>query len=185
MRDETAIIPSPVEQEEGYHPRTGDRYIQEVRAGRFNVHHYDEEGYGWGQLHSCISEQEAQAIVAPPYALVGKSKGKGKRQYYRLECIPQFPDGSGWDVEDEQCPYFYEHISLQEAAAQTAAWAEQLYKIVHIILYPDQPHKDTYFVKGAFLAEFLYDLSEEGNDLEYIVSIEPVQSMPSTDEKLP
>ncbi len=162
-----------------YQPRTGDRYIQELSAGRFNVHHYDEEGYGWVQLQSCLSEQEAQAIVAPPYVLVSKSKGKGKRQYYRLEWRPQFPDGSGWDLEDEQHPYFYEHITPQEVEALESAEAERLYKIVHIIPYPDQPHKDTYFVKGAFLAEFLFS-----EDVEYIVSIERVENMPSTHEKL-
>ena len=74
--------------QEIYQPRTGDIYIQEARADHFNVHRYDEEGYGWEQLHSSISEQEAREIVASPYALVGTSKGKGKRRYYRFEWIP-------------------------------------------------------------------------------------------------
>ncbi len=96
--------------------------------------------------------------------------------------IPQFPDGSGWDLEGKYAPtYFYEHISQAEVRKLKRATANQLYKIVCIVPLTEQPHKNTYFVKGSRLSRFLEGFSECA---EYIISIERVESMPSFDEKL-
>ena len=104
--------------------------------------------------------------------------------------IPQFSDGSGWNVEDyEHFPYFYEHVTRQEAREMKAASAERLYKIVCLQPYDTDRryrhyHKNTFFVKGAFLAEFLQLPPFTAILAEGIVSIEPVESIPPTDEKL-
>ena len=95
--------------------------------------------------------------------------------------IPQFPDGSGWDLDDKKAPYFYEHITPQERRKQEAVRAKQLYKIVGIDRHGEQAHKNTFFVKGRYLEQFLTFYWEWH---ESIVSIEPVEHMPSTDEKL-
>ena len=97
--------------------------------------------------------------------------------------IPQFPDGSGWSLEDEDSPCFYEHVTHQEAEELKVSSAEQLYKIVCITPYPPpyHKHKNTYFIKGSHLDSFFEGYSET---TEYIVSIERVERMPSTDEKL-
>ncbi|SRR6266568_8520033 len=97
------------------------------------------------------------------------------------EWIPQFPDGSGWDLEDKNAPYFYEHITPQEKRKLKAAAAKRLYKIVTIVPLTEQLHKNAHFVKGSHLDRFLERWSEHA---EYIVSIEQVESMPSTHEKL-
>jgi hypothetical protein len=75
-----------------YQPIADDIYIQAVRAGRFNVHWHD--GQAWQQLIS-ISEQEAQALVAP-MQFIGESKSK--RQYYRpaiADVIERIEEASG------------------------------------------------------------------------------------------
>lgn len=167
-----------------YQPRYGDICIQEMRPGRFNMYWYDDEdGYGWEQRRRLISAEEVQEFIKHPYALIGTSKGKGRRRYYRQEYIPQFPDGSGWDLEETTSPCFYEHVTQAEVQALERAEAERLYKIVCIIAALDQPHKNTYFVKGAHLASFFEDRFTS-EIAEYAVSIERVESMPSTDEKL-
>ncbi len=72
-----------------------------------------------------------------------------------FEYIPQFPDGSGWDLEDKKEPYFYEHITHQERRKLEAARAKHLYKIVGIERFDDQDHKNTFFIKGRHLERFL------------------------------
>ena len=99
------------------------------------------------------------------------------------EYIPQFSDGSGWDLENKKAPYFYEHVTLQEVKKLKAASAKHLYKIVMIVPTPiEYHHKDTHFVKGSHLDRFLEGYAEYA---AYIVSIERVDHMPPTDEKLP
>ncbi|SRR6266704_2695315 len=95
--------------------------------------------------------------------------------------IPQFPDGSGWDLDDKKEPYFYEHITHQERRRLEAARAKQLYKVVALEWFSGQEHKNTIFVKGRHLERFLAFFWDHH---ESLVSIEPVESMPSTDEKL-
>ncbi len=99
-----------------------------------------------------------------------------------MEFIPQFPDGSGWEVEDKKAPYFYEHVTHAEVRHLRASRNKAIYKIVTILDYTDQPHKDTYFVPGKFLQKFLEEYITPRFFLE-VVSIERVESMPPTDEK--
>lgn len=120
-----------------------------------------------------------QGLIAP-MTLMAESKEKHK--YYRREYIPQFSDGSGWDLEDKHAPCFYEHITPQEERKLKAASDKRLYKIVTIVPFVEHLHKDTYFVKGSYLDRFLQKFT---GFAAYIVSIEPVESMPSIDEKLP
>ncbi len=97
-----------------------------------------------------------------------------------MEWIPQFPDGSGRDLEDKQAPYFYEHITLAEEKKLKRIQASRLYKVVTIV-HTEHPHKNTYFMRGTRLEEFLDGYCET---TEHVVSIEPVESIPSADEKL-
>lgn len=97
--------------------------------------------------------------------------------------IPQFPDGSGWDVTDEKAPYFYGHIAPGESARLQRKRARTLYKIVCVITFasPTPHHKNTYFVKGSCLNKFMKHREEL---FEQIVSIEQVERLPSPHEKL-
>ena len=97
------------------------------------------------------------------------------------EWIPQFPDGSGWDLEDKKAPYFYEHVTFQDEKSLKRQQWKLLYKIVMVLPGTEHHHKNTYFVKGSHLNRFLQDHS---GYMEYFVSIERVEHMPSTDEKL-
>lgn len=100
-----------------------------------------------------------------------------------MEWTPQFPDGSGWDLEDAHIPCFYEHISHEEVDRLRKGLNTAIYRVVTILDYVDQPHKDTYFIKGEHLQEFLERCITPEFFLE-VMSIERVESMPSTDEKL-
>jgi hypothetical protein len=115
-------------------------------------------------------------------SLKSDSASSARKHGSRMEWIPPFPDGSGWDLKDKKVPYFYEHINLEEVKKLKAAQAKQLYKIIMIVPTPiDYRHKDIYFVEGSHLDHFLEGCSE---CVAYIVSVEPVKSMPSTHEKL-
>src|SRR6266487_103194 len=135
-----------------YQPRAGDVCIQETRRGRakrFQVYVYRE--HCWEQFgekkSSTFSESDVQELTIHPWHLVGESE---KRRYYRNaagveEQIPQFPHGSGWAQEriiplyplgsplDPKeyiyAPYFYEHITLEEAERRLQSAAERVYKI--------------------------------------------------------
>jgi hypothetical protein len=168
--------------QEAYQPIAGDICIQEGRSGRFKVYVYLEqrwEQFGRKEIGT-FSEQTVQELIAPPTRFMGESECKGKkRQYYRYEetneWVPQFPDGSGWDLEDKESPYFYEHISLQDVEKLKAASANQVYKIVTIAPTPiEYHHKDTHFIKGSYLDHFLEAYKESSDCAAYIVSIEPV-----------
>jgi hypothetical protein len=82
-------------------------------------------------------------------------------------------------LEDKQAPYFYEHIMFAEESKLKRVQATRLYKVVTIV-HTEHPHKNTYFIRGARLEEFLDGYCET---TEHVVSVELVESMPSTEEK--
>src|SRR6266699_3768580 len=96
---------------EAYQPRTGDHCFQDVHADCFSSYWYVRQCW---ETHGSISEADKQQFIAyRKLVLVGE--GEEKRQYYRPTwLIPQFPDESGWDLEDKKAPYFYEHVTLAE-----------------------------------------------------------------------
>ncbi len=164
---------------EAYQPRIFDTCIQEIGADLFAHHRYEWPGPQWVP-HGTSSESETQSWIAS-WKLIFVGEGEGKRQYYRFPYLqPQFSDESGWSLVDKKAPYFYEHITLAEPKRLKLASARRLYKIVMIDPGTEYHHKNTYFVKGSYLDRFLQD--HLGS--EQLVSIERVESMPSTDEKL-
>jgi len=193
---------------EAYQPRQGDICLQGERRGRwprFKVYVYRKHGWEqFGDEQSCtFLVHEVQSLTVPPWHLVDESE---KRRYYRNaagdeEHIPQFPHDSGW-VQDRiiplypaasaldpkdyiYAPYFYEHITLEEAERRKRAAAVQVYKIETLFHYPlGHMHRDTYFVTGAFLGALLQHPIFTAEFPHILVSIEPVERMPSTDEKL-
>jgi hypothetical protein len=162
--------------QEAYQPEAGDYCFQEVSTDHFNIYWYVR--HCW-EPHGSISEAEKQRLIAAR-KLTCIGENKEKRQFYR-QYIPQFPDGSGWDVDDKRAPYFYEHITSQEERKLKAASAKRLYKIVMILPGVEHHHKNTYFVKGSHLDRFLQ--THKGFS-EGFVSIEQVENIPSTYEKL-
>ena len=162
-----------------YQPRIFDICIQEIGADHFTNHRYEWPGPQWVP-HGSLSEAEKQSWTAS-WKLIFVGEGEGKRQYYRFPYLqPQFPDESGWSLVDKKAPYFYEHITLAEPKRLKLASARRLYKIVMIYPGVEYHHKNTYFVKGSHLNRFFQD--HIGS--EQLVSIELIQHMPSTSEKL-
>ena len=98
----------------------------------------------------------------------------------KLEYIPQFKDGSGWDLDNKKAPYYYEHIDKKEGDVLENFQKATLYQVTTIV--PIMPvHRNTYFVKGDYIEEFINDFRK---CWEYVVDIKKVYKIPSFKKKL-
>lgn len=109
---------------------------------------------------------------------------KTKKMQSPGEYVPQFSDGSGWDESDDYVLSYYQHVLKKETKKAYQNLSKTLYKIEKIITYADiPPHKNTYFVPGPFLNEFLNNYCSD-EYFEEVVNIEKVDKIPDTKKKL-